>query len=82
MTDQPQKRYESELTVVIDRDKLPPLSTVPGPTIDMLADVRRLQQEDTVTLVACPWCAGCAMVTPEKAAEWRAAYPELSQETE
>ena len=68
MTDGP-KRFESELTVVIDRDKLPPKqqsivppSTVLGPTIQQLADVelaRRDLEDETPTLDACP-AAGCA----------------------
>jgi len=73
---------ESDLTLVIDRDKLPPTpSTVPGPTIDMLADIeraRRDSQDDVETLVACegpcstcPCCAGAHMMSVERWAEWR-----------
>lgn len=60
-----------------------PPSVVPGPTIGQLSDVRRMResQDDVDTLTSCPWCQ-LGMVHPDKAAEWRAAYPELSQETE
>lgn len=80
MTDGP-KRFESELTVVIDRDRLPPRSTVVGVTIDQLADIaraRRDAQDATETLVACPGpcgacrvCRGKGMVSAERAAKYR-----------
>lgn len=58
-----------------------PPSTVPGPTVGMLDDVARalrVMQSDAPTLVPCPWCDAIGMTTAEKAAEWRAAYPELT----
>ena len=36
------------------------------------------ESEPEITLVPCPWCESCGLVTPAKAAEWRAAYPELT----
>ncbi len=60
-----------------------PRSVVPGPTLVQLDDVaraRRITQSDAPTLVPCPWCDSIGMTTGEKAAEWHAAYPELSQE--
>ena len=38
--------------------------------------------EPGITLVSCPWCSGCGMVTPDKAAEWNAAYAELTKPIE
>lgn len=84
MTDGP-KRFESELTVVIDRSKLPPkespVSTIPGPTIEHLAEIERARrdaQDATETLVACPGpcgacrvCRGKGMVSAERAAKYR-----------
>lgn len=71
MSKDPPKRIESEPTVVIDRDKLPPKpsiappSTVIGPTIEHLDDVEhalRAIEDETPTLDACP-AAGCADCT-------------------
>lgn len=73
MSNDPPKRFESDLTLVIDRDKLPPkpspsiapLSTAMGPTIEQLADIKRAErdiEDETPTLDACP-AAGCADCT-------------------
>jgi hypothetical protein len=71
-------RYESsdEMTAVLPRA---PVSEVPGPTIEQLADVERMKRDaqDAETLVSCPWCCGEGMVTPEKHALWMAKYLEL-----
>lgn len=81
MSDPPFRRTSSsELTAVLPR---PVLSTIPGPTIEQLADVERARRDaqDAIgTLVGCEWCCGAGMVTPEKAAYWRTRYPELEPE--
>lgn len=41
--------------------------------------VPRASDPSAETLVPCPWCEGHGMVRPEKAGEWRGAYPELSK---
>lgn len=65
MSSEPPKRYESELTLVIDRDKLPPRSTTMGPTIEQLADIERARrdlEDEMPTMDACPapGCADCS----------------------
>lgn len=86
-----QKRTEStEMTAVIPRPDLPPRSTVPGPTIEQLADIERARrdaQDDVDTLVACPGpCATCPvchgehMVAAERAADFRRGNPEPPDE--
>jgi hypothetical protein len=88
MSSEPPKRFESELTVVIDRDKLPPkpeaapASTVFGPTAMQLADIERARRDiedakDRPTMMTCPWCDD-GLVTPEKRAEWLSRYAELA----
>lgn len=75
----PPKRYESDLTIVIDRDLLPPLSTVPGPTIEQLADIERVRrdlEDSRETQMECPWCHN-GLVTPAQRAAWLECYPEL-----
>ncbi len=59
-----------------------PPSVVPGPTLAQLDDVARARRaiSDAPTLVPCPWCDTIGMTTSERAAEWKGAYPELSQE--
>lgn len=71
-------RFASQPTVIIDRSKLPPVASL---TLEEIADAERARrdaQDEIGTLVACKWCTGCGMVTPEKAAYWRARYPELA----
>jgi len=71
------KKYDStdEMTAIVPRPE--PMSVVPGPTIEQIADVERLRRE-APTLVPCPWCAGLGMVSVDRRAEWLAAYAELS----
>lgn len=86
MSDVPPKRFESELTVVIDRDLLPPKpSTIPGPTIDMLAEIARAKrdlEDDVDTMVPCAACEHCRecgglhMTSPQRAAKYRSEHPE------
>lgn len=45
----------------------------------MRVPIARTSDPAAETLVPCPWCEGHGMVTPEKAGEWRSAYPELSK---
>jgi hypothetical protein len=73
MSDGP-KRYEStELTIVIPRDALaPPASTVPGPTIEQLADLARAErdaQDEIETATECPCCSGTGIVDFARRAE-------------
>jgi len=87
---EPPKRTESaEITIVCPsspRVPLAPVSTVPGPTVEQIADVERARREaqnDIETLVACPGpCMTCAcchgehMVSADRAVEWRRVPPE------
>lgn len=79
-TDLPKRTESTELTVVRPRESLPPVSSVPGPTIEQLDDVERMRrevQDDIETLVGCPGCADCAvcrgehMISADRAAEYR-----------
>ena len=81
----PPKRFESELTVVIDRTKLPPkpdldpISTIAGMTIEQLADVQRARrdaEQDRETQMECPWCH-VGLVSPTQHDAWLERYPEL-----
>lgn len=74
------RRTTTEPTLVIDRASLPPVSRVPGPTIEQLADIERVRRdlENAVeTMVPCPACANCGgckgvhMVSPERARQLR-----------
>jgi hypothetical protein len=77
----PPKRTESqEITLVVPRSSLPPVSVVPGPTVEQIAEVERVRRETAqrrITLVpcpaceCCPTCEGTRMVTPERSAAWR-----------
>jgi hypothetical protein len=84
MSDPPFRKDSSlELTAVRPR---PPLSDIPGPTIEQLADIERARRdaEDAIaTLVpcpgpcrTCPCCHGAIMVSDERAKAWRAEHPE------
>ena len=78
MSDGPPKRYSStELTAVIPRESLAPVSMAVPPTLDELADVaqaHREAQDEYPTLVPCPncsdcgLCGGCHSVAPRVAA--------------
>lgn len=79
-TDPPKRTESAEMTVVRPRDSLPPISSVPGPTIEQIDDVeraRRHAQDDVETLVGCPGCACCTvchgehMISETRAAEYR-----------
>ncbi len=77
MSDDGRKRFESELTVIIDRSKLPPPS---GPTIEQLADIERARrdaQDDRETQCECPWCH-IGLVSFAQRDAWLAKYPELA----
>lgn len=77
MSDGP-KRYESDLTIVIPRDALPPTAgpiSHPPLTIEHLADLARAARDEEEdrreadTLVECPCCDGVGMVLPERRPE-------------
>ncbi len=71
----PPKRFESELTVIIDRSKLPPV----GPSIEQLADIERARrdaEQERETQMECPWCKN-GLCTPQQRAAWLECYPEL-----
>jgi hypothetical protein len=66
------------LTVAIDRSALPPISTTCLESVGLdpehpetRAMMVRAQEGpgDRVTLMPCPACSGCGMVTPERRAE-------------
>ena len=84
MSDPPNRKDSSlELTAVRPRPVLAEDDDIM--LTEMLAAaerVRRDAQDEIGTLVSCEWCSGCGMVTPEKAADWRAKYPELAATTE
>jgi hypothetical protein len=64
--------------------KRPPLSDIPGPSIEMLADIERARRdiEDAIdTMVPCAACEHCSecrglhMTSPERAAKYRSEHP-------
>lgn len=76
-------RKQSDLTIPIDRDKLPPIShkdlsalgvDVEAPEVKALLERRERQQ--AITLESCPVCCGAGMLHPEKVAAFLAAHPE------
>jgi hypothetical protein len=84
--DGPRRTESQELTAVIPRDKLPPISTRMLASMDLDPDhpetqelMQRAQDDDPepVTLVPCPAgcrlcpCCSAGMVAVEKANEWR-----------
>jgi hypothetical protein len=57
-----------------------PASTIPGPTIEQLADLERARRDAAMerdTLMPCPMCRA-ATVTPLQQEYWLARYPELA----
>lgn len=80
MRDPPKRTESQELTLVSPRSSLPPVSAIPGPTIEQLADIERARRdlEDSIdTLVACPGpcttcpcCNGAHMVTHARRQQW------------
>lgn len=86
MSERP-KRLQSDLTVPIDRSKLPPVGVSQIRAMDLDPDhpetremMVRAQEgrEEAVTLEPCPACQGCRcchgarVVTPTRAAAWAA----------
>jgi hypothetical protein len=82
------KRHQSDLTIPIDRDKLPPISTREVAAMGLDPDEPEVREiiarnagvAERPTLVPCPACPHCTlccdarMVTPDRAAD----YLELS----
>ena len=86
MSDQPKRYSSTELTAVIPRESLAPVSMAVPPSLDELADVaqaHRDAQAEAITMVECPNCEGCGlcggarMVTPRVAARHRAMIARL-----
>jgi hypothetical protein len=68
------RRIDSELTLAIDRSVLPPISTTALESVGL--DPEHPESKDItssdgdrITLMPCPTCAGCGMVTPERWSE-------------
>lgn len=82
MSDPPKRTESTELTIVRPRNPLPPVSTMPGPTIEQLAEMEEAHRallRSRETQMECPWCHE-GLVSVEQHAEWLARYSELAFE--
>jgi hypothetical protein len=83
----PIPRHELAPVSAVSGDSSAPASSVPGPTIEQLADIERARrdaEDERETLVECPGpcrdcpcCRGTGMVSPTRAAEWKRLVADL-----